>query len=418
MHLIESKPPVADAPFCEAGPLQAVVLMVGSCLPVLGTVLIAPVLPRIQENFSDIPQIEILAPLALTIPALFIGLTAPVAGVLADVFGRKRLLVLAMIFYGVFGTAPLWLDNLPAIILSRAGVGLTEAAIMTCCTALIADYFEGVKREQYLALQTVWTTSAAMIFLFVGGFLGSFGWRTPFWLYFSSFGVAVVMYRVLFEPTKVVNSISKDDRRNNLPSDRWVWAKLSYICTITFVGAIAFFTVQVELGFLLNQRGINSTQSIGTAIALGAGMVMVGALLIRRLHHLGVPLLLTIGFSLAGAGFMTMGNAISYAGVVFGVLIHGLGAGFLLPTLVTWAMRILSFEQRGRGSGAWNSSFFLGQFACPFVVLAVMTKASTLGAAIVAIGWTLVIIASVGLMVCLIQAFRLFIREIDTSWVP
>lgn len=418
MYLNGGKPPAVVASSSEAGPLQAVVLMVGSCLPVLGTVLIAPVLPRIQEDFSTVPQVEILAPLALTIPALFIGLIAPVAGVLADVFGRKRLLVFAMILYGVFGTAPLWLDNLPAIILSRAGVGITEAAIMTCCTALIADYFDGVKREQYLALQTVWTTSAAMLFLFVGGFLGGFGWRVPFWLYFSSFAVAVVMYRVLFEPKKVTKNMSTDDRRDFQPSGRWVWAKLSYICAVTFLGAIAFFTVQVELGFLLNQMGINSTQLIGTAIALGAAMVMVGALLTRRLHSLGVPLLLTIGFSLAGAGFVTMGSAVSYSGIVFGVLIHGLGAGFLLPTLVTWAMRILSFEQRGRGSGAWNSSFFLGQFACPFVVLAAITKTGTLGVAIVAIGWTLVGIASVGLLVFFIRAFQFFTRGVDTSWVP
>lgn len=65
-----------------------------------------------------------------------------------------------------------------------------------CCTALIAGYFEGLKREQYHDLQAVWTTSAAMVFFYVDGFLGSFGWRTPFWLYLSSFVFAGVMYRV------------------------------------------------------------------------------------------------------------------------------------------------------------------------------------------------------------------------------
>lgn len=52
-----------------------------------------------------------------------IALLAPFAGRIIDTFGRKRLLVTALVIYSVFGTAPLWLDGLPAILLSRAGVG-------------------------------------------------------------------------------------------------------------------------------------------------------------------------------------------------------------------------------------------------------------------------------------------------------
>lgn len=405
MHLHGKHSQTALHSSVKAEPLHAFVLLLGSCLPVLGTVLIAPVLPLIQAHFSGVAQIEILAPLALTIPALFIGLLAPIAGVIADAFGRKRLLVLAMILYGFLGTAPIWLDSLTAIIVSRAGVGLAEAAIMTCCTTLLADYFDGVKREQYLALQTVWTTTASMIFIFVGGFLGEFGWKTPFWLYFASFGVALLMYLVLFEPKRVFETGTVRVRQLDSGSDR-VWGKLLYICAITFLGAIAFFTVQVELGFLLNARGVSSTQSIGLAIGLGAGMVMIGALVIRKLSHPSVPLLLTLGFSLTGAGFVTMGSASTFPGIVTGVLVHGLGAGLLLPTLVMWVMRILGFEQRGRGSGAWNSSFFIGQFACPFVVLTIMSLTGGLPDAIVAMGWVFVATGAAALSVCLYRVSR------------
>ena len=60
-----------------------------------------------------------------------------------DRLGRKRLLIVATVLYAVFGTAPLWLDSLGAIMASRALVGITEAAIMTCCTTLIGDYYTG-----------------------------------------------------------------------------------------------------------------------------------------------------------------------------------------------------------------------------------------------------------------------------------
>ena len=49
--------------------------MAGSCLPVLGTVLIAPVLPKIQEHFAAVPGAKTLVPVVLTIPAPDAALT-------------------------------------------------------------------------------------------------------------------------------------------------------------------------------------------------------------------------------------------------------------------------------------------------------------------------------------------------------
>src|SRR3954471_15791406 len=59
-----------------AGRAQALVLLLSSCLAVLGAVLLAPVLPRIEDAFADTPGVEALTPIVLTAPALVIGLTA------------------------------------------------------------------------------------------------------------------------------------------------------------------------------------------------------------------------------------------------------------------------------------------------------------------------------------------------------
>lgn len=94
-----------------AGRLPAAVLMAGSCLPVLGAVLLAPVLPRMQDHFAGVPGSAALVPVVLTVPALALAVLAPFAGVIVDRLGRKRLLVAATILYALFGTAPLWLDS-------------------------------------------------------------------------------------------------------------------------------------------------------------------------------------------------------------------------------------------------------------------------------------------------------------------
>ncbi|MDP9458685.1 MAG: MFS transporter [Actinomycetota bacterium] len=157
-------------------------------------------LPRIQDAFADTPGVEALTPVVLTAPALVIGLTAMIAGRIVDRVGRKRLLVAALVVYAFVGTAPLWLPSLQLIVASRVLLGLTEAAIMTCCTTLLADYFHGSRRERYFGLQVVYTTVSATVFFGVGGALGAQDWRTPFWLCAVSLPLALLAARYIWQP--------------------------------------------------------------------------------------------------------------------------------------------------------------------------------------------------------------------------
>jgi MFS family permease len=157
---------------------------------------------QLNEHFAATPGADILVPVVLTIPALFVALGAPFAGAVADRFDRKRLLIGTMVAYSLFGTAPLYLDSLQAILASRVLVGVCEAAIMTCCTTLIADYWDRPRRVRYLGLQTLVTTIAATAFFAVGSLLGASGWCAPFWLYAAAVLVAIPMAVSLWQPAE------------------------------------------------------------------------------------------------------------------------------------------------------------------------------------------------------------------------
>ncbi|WP_166799339.1 MFS transporter [Paraburkholderia dipogonis] len=60
--------------------MHAVLLLVGSCLPILGAVLLAPLLPQMAQHFAAVPHAGVLVPLVLTMPALMVGLLGPSAG--------------------------------------------------------------------------------------------------------------------------------------------------------------------------------------------------------------------------------------------------------------------------------------------------------------------------------------------------
>ena len=179
----------------------------------LGLVLLAPVLPRMQAHFAEVPGSAVLVPVVLTLPALVIALLAPFAGIIADRLGRKPLLLASMLLYVLCGVLPLWLESLPAIVLSRAGIGLAEAAIMTCCTTLMGDYYNGARRERLFALQMVATSLSAAIFIAVGGMLGEHGWRTPFALYGIGLLFLPLMAWFLWEPRGQVAATAERQHR-------------------------------------------------------------------------------------------------------------------------------------------------------------------------------------------------------------
>ena len=116
-------------------------------MTVMAGATIAPSLPEMTRAFPNNPNAETLVKLVLTIPGLFIAITAPMSGWIIDRFGRIRLLVGMLLLYAIAGTSGLYLNSLFEIIVGRAFLGIAVGGIMTTAIALIGDYFEGETRS-------------------------------------------------------------------------------------------------------------------------------------------------------------------------------------------------------------------------------------------------------------------------------
>ncbi|BCJ46280.1 MFS transporter [Actinoplanes ianthinogenes] len=406
----------------RAGAGQLVLLLAGSCLSVLGAVLIAPVLPQMTDHFAGVAGADVLVPIVLTVPALVIGLTAPFAGFVVDALDRKRLLIAAMIGYAICGTAPLYLDSLPAIIGSRVLVGLCEAAIMTCCTTLIADYWSGRQRSRYLGLQTLLASVSATIFLGVGGAIGASGWRAPFWLYTVALALAVPMSLLIWQPVAAASTTTPapppgapslappagalsaappggalavappPGAKPKLPP--LPWRQLRTPCLVTLAGGIVFYALIVELSFVLDEVGVTETATIGALSALMSLATAIAAGSFARLSARTPRQLLPIAFGLAALGFLIIAATEAVPVITLGAVLTGAGTGLLLPTLLTWATNSLTFEERGRGTGLWTGTLFVGEFLSPVLINGLSAAAGGLRPALGILGVLTVILAA------------------------
>jgi MFS family permease len=377
------------------GALQGVILLLPVTLAVMGIAVLVPVVPQLMAHFQSVPNYQyIIQGGVLTMPALCITLFSPLAGWLADRFGRRRILIAAMLLYGVLGIAPTFLDNLFAIVGSRVGVGLCEAVVMTVSTTLISDYFKGRAREQWLASQTAVASLSALAIIALGGLLGTlYGWRGPFGVYLFSVVLAIGVWRFTWEPDAEISTTEVATTETGPVA--FPWARMSGICAITLFASVMFYTIQTQSSLALSSLGVAEPARLGVFTAIASLGVPVGTFVFRAASRIPIALLLSVEFVIIGIGFIFMGRAADPQHFVAAAALNQLGCGMVLPTLLTWATRGLAFEIRGRGNGLWQATFAVGQFLSGLVVTFLGEHVGGLLAAFMALGIANIVMAVV-----------------------
>ena len=95
---------------------------------VLGNSMLIPVLPKMKSTL-DITQFQVS--LVITLFSVPAGLAIPFAGFLSDRISRKKIIVPALILYGLGGVVALlgiWLMENPTMLLWRAGAARNRSS--------------------------------------------------------------------------------------------------------------------------------------------------------------------------------------------------------------------------------------------------------------------------------------------------
>jgi MFS family permease len=351
-------------------------------LSVMAALFVAPIAPKIAETYGPTglytpDELGRYIGWIITVPSLCVALFSIPAGWLGDKIGRYRLLVASMAVYSVFGVMPYFLTDLDHILWSRIAVGIVEAMLMTLSTTLIADFFRGEARNRWLGAQTGVASTFAIFAILVAGYVGRDHWQNVFLLYLVPVVFLVLVLLFAWEPeeSEYLATKEQEGRWSDLP-----WGLIAVICAITLFGSVMFYTVQIklpdaykELGVVLADGGYDAARG-GIMTAVASLFVPVGTLCFFYLSpRVGLKAMFVLEFLLLAIGFLLMSMLHNPWAFTFAAGLDQIGAGMLLPTLLTWAVGQLPFAVRGRGTGIWTATFALGQFVCnnaaiPFIM--------------------------------------------------
>jgi len=387
----------------QAGIPQGLTVILTGFLPILAIVSMFPAVGAMIGYFAPTdPSAATKVPSMVTAPGLAIAVIALFAGVLVDKFGRRKLLLVSTLSYGIIGAVPFFLEDLDQIYASRLLLGVSEAAILTTVNTLIADYWDEAGRRRWLTAQGMVGPALSSVMIFFAGTLTAWKWNGIFLLYLIAIPIFFAMLKYMFEPESdatVRRNLGMDEQ--GVAASGFPWLLMLGIGAMTLFTSLVYYVFIVNGSIVWQELGIADPESIGQITALPSLFILAGAALFFILGKKKVAARWQIATTLSflGTGLALMGLTSNWQGMVAGMVLQQTGAGMAIPVLIAWAQSKLPYEHRGRGMGVWTATFFFGQFASPLVLSAVRGEDGTMQSAFLFAGIAAVVGGIVAMVV-------------------
>jgi MFS family permease len=184
-------------------------------IAVMGVSSITPVFPLVKETFSiTAGQVGLLITM-FTLPGV---LLSPVLGVMADRYGRKKILVPSLFLFSIAGTLCGFTRSFEWLIFFRFLQGTGAASIGALNITLIGDLFKGKERAAAMGYNASVLSIGTASYPAIGGALATLAWYYPFYLPILALPVGIWVLIDLKNPEPSGNQSLRSYLRNVIQS--------------------------------------------------------------------------------------------------------------------------------------------------------------------------------------------------------
>jgi len=182
-------------------------LLLANLLPPLGTALLSPVLDSLIDPFGTTAADIGLVMSAFTAPPI---LVIPLAGVLADRYGRKPVVVGSLLLFGGACSAVALTTNFRVALGLRLLQGAAFGGLTPVIITSIGDLYAGTREATAQGLRFTGSGLTQTAFPLIAGLIVTVAWQLPFLIYAMAFPIASLV-AVRFEEPGEPNGDAAED---------------------------------------------------------------------------------------------------------------------------------------------------------------------------------------------------------------
>jgi MFS transporter, DHA1 family, tetracycline resistance protein len=327
----------------------------------VGFGIIIPVLPDLimQISGEDIAAAARYGGWLMFVYAFMQFFFAPILGNLSDAYGRRPVLLLSMLVLGINYIIMGFADSLLLLFAGRiiSGIG---ASTLSTCNAYIADVTPAEKRAQYFGLMGAAFGMGFIIGPVIGGLLGEFGPRTPF---FAAAGL--LFLGLIFGFLILPESLKNRDRRKfeliranpfatfmQLRKFKVVFGLLGVVCILN----LGHHVMPAIWSYYTIERFNWSTREIGYSLGFAGTMIVIvqGLLISIVIRKVGMRWTGVIGLTASIISFLGYATA-NASWMLYVAMIPGALGGLASPAMNGIASGQVGSTQQGELQGGMAS---------------------------------------------------------------
>lgn len=341
------------------------VIFLTTLMAVMGVASITPAFPSIQEHFGITPTQVTLLITVFTLPGIVLS---PVAGILADRFGRKTILLPSLFLFGLAGAACFFTENWKVLLLFRFIQGIGVSSLGSLNITIIGDLFSGEKRGAVMGYNASVLSIGTASYPAIGGALAMAGWQFPFLLPLFAIptGLMVIFWLKNPEPDKQQSfkEYLKKTWKNINKKTVWGLFIINILIFVVLYGAYLSYFPE-----MMKERLDANAFQIGVFMS---GISLVTAIVssqIKKINRKIIPKTqLNISFTLYMVSMLSLAFVSDWWHLVFPIVTFGMAHGMIIPGIQTLLVGFAPLSERAGFMSINSMVLRIGQTTGPVLI--------------------------------------------------